>query len=133
MDNPAPLLDEEALDALNRTRPWMYLIGIFSIVLAGFGLLAVIGGIIGLGINPARAHDILLGGIVVLVVCVPSAVVQVGYALALSRVNEASGNELDEAVELACVRQRNVWIVNGLTAGLATLSLVFSTVGAGLF
>lgn len=126
MNNAAPLLDEEALGALNRTRPWMYLIGIFSIVLACLSLLAVVGGLIGLGINPERAHEILRRGIVALVVCVPSAIVQLGYAQALSRINESTGADLGEAVELACVRQRNLWIVNGLTCGMLTLVLVFT-------
>lgn len=130
MDGTAPLLNDTALDALNRTRPWMYLLGVFSVILTCFGLLAVTGGLIGLGINPARAHQILGGGIALVVVCGPSAVVQLGYALALSRLGEASGPDQGTAVELACVRQRNLWIVNGLIAGLASVLLVIETLRA---
>jgi|GEM_PF-2822567 len=129
----APLLDDKALAALNKTRPWMYLIGICSLLAGFLALLAVIGGIIGSSINPERAHMILAAGIAGFLVCVPSAVVQLGYALALSQVNEATGRGLVGAVELACIRQRNLWIVNGLIAGLATVLLVFSTIGAGFF
>lgn len=128
-DNP-PLLNDAGLAALNKTRPWMYLIGIVSIIGSFLSLLVVIGGLIGIGANPERAHLIMSAGIFGFIVSLPSAIVQMGYALALSRVSEAAGSELDAAVELACVRQRNLWIVNGLIAGLITVILVFSTIRA---
>lgn len=128
MNDTIPLLDDAALAALDKTRPWMYLIGICSILGSFLALLAVIGGIIGISANPERARLIMALGIGALVVSLPSAIVQMGYALALSRVNEASGSELAAAVELACVRQRNLWVVNGLTAGLIALLLLFTTI-----
>ncbi|MGA7964963.1 MAG: hypothetical protein WCB49_03575 [Gammaproteobacteria bacterium] len=127
-----PLLNEDALDALNRTRPWMYLIGICSLLVSLITLLAVIGGIIGINANPQRAHLILTSGFIGLIVSLPSAIVQLGYAFALSRVNEASGAALDAAVELACIRQRNLWVVNAIIASLLALIPVFSVVGANI-
>lgn len=129
-EDTLPLLDEAGLAALNKTRPWMYLVGICSILFGVFALLALIGGLVGIGANPARAHLIIVAGTLALLVALPSAVVQMGYALALSRVNEATGAALSAAVELVCLRQRNLWIVNGLTAGLLALALIFSTVRA---
>ena len=130
MSETPPLLNDAGLAALDKTRPWMYLIGICSILFSFIALLALIGGLLGVSANPERAHLIMVAGITALIISLPSAIVQMGYAFALSRVNEASNPELGVAVELACVRQRNLWVVNGLTVGLLAVMLISATVKA---
>ncbi len=130
----SPLLDEKALDALRRTRPWLYLLGILSCLTAGLGLILLVAGSIALSVASGRASLLMGGGFALVLIALPTAVVQLGYALALSRVGEATGEALGAAVELACIRQRNLWIVNAFTVGLLLVwTLIHLVFRVGLF
>jgi hypothetical protein len=120
-----PLLDDKALAALNRTRPWLYFLGILACLLAAFSVFAILIAVLGAEMHTSTAPKLLATGIVLLLISVPTAFVQLGYAAALSRVGQAGASEMAAAVELACVRQRNVWIVNAFTVGLMAMVTVF--------
>ena len=132
MNEMPPILDAAALAALRKTRPWLYLIGIFSSVISVLALLALIGGLIGLHASPAQSHLLTLGAGFTLLVSLPSAVAQLGYAFALSRIGEAAHDALEEALELACLRQRNLWFVNAITVALLVAWTVFGIIAPAL-
>ena len=133
-DPSSPLLDEKALDALRRTRPWLYLLGILSCLTAGLGLILLVAGSIGLSIDSGKASLLMGSGFALVLIALPTAVVQLGYALALSRVGETTGEALGAAVELACIRQRNLWIVNAFTVSLLLIgTLIHLVFSVGLF
>ena len=133
-DTPPPLLDEKAFDALRRTRPWLYLLGTLSCLTAGLGLILLLTGGIGLSVNSVKASFLMGGGFALVLLALPTAVVQLGYALALSRVEKATADDLGAAVELACIRQRNLWIVNAFTVGLLLVGTLIHLVSSvGLF
>lgn len=118
MDNDPvmqPLLDERARDALRRTRPWLYLLGIVSSIIAAISLIMLVAGVIGLHINAGKSSVILGAALAGLLVSVPTAITQLLYAAALSRIESARASALDKAVDTACARQRLVWIVNAFT------------------
>lgn len=125
---PRPLLDDAALDALRRTRPWLYLLGILSCLGVGAGLIMLVAGTLGMHVNSARSSFLVGGALGVLLIAVPTAITQLGYAMALSRVEEARPDELSGAVERACVRQRNLWVVNAFTVGLLAVMTVLQLV-----
>lgn len=129
---PQPLLDEPALDALRRTRPWLYLLGVLSALGVALGLIMLLAGFIGLGINSARSAYVIGAGVGLLVVTIPSAITQLGYAMSLSRVEEAPPGELPAAVETACRRQRNLWVVNAFTVGLLVIITLLQLILAAL-
>ncbi len=128
---PEPLLDEDALAALNRTRPWLYLLGVVSCVLSALALIVLLAGIVGMHTNSAKASVLIGAGIAALLITVPSAITQLGYAAALSRVGQAAPESLPEAVELACIRQRHLWIVNALTVGIIAATIVLQLIFQG--
>ncbi len=133
-DTPPPLLDAKAFDALRRTRPWLYLLGILSCLTAGLGLILLLAGGIGLSANSGKASLLMGGGFALVLLALPTAVVQLGYALALSQVEKATADDLGAAVELACIRQRNLWIVNAFTVGLLLVGTLIHLVSSvGLF
>jgi len=129
--SPEPLLDKDALDALNRTRPWLYLLGVASCVLSALALILLLAGIVGMHTNSAKASSLIGAAIAALLIMVPSAITQLGYAAALSRVGQAAPEGLPEAVELACVRQRYLWIVNALTVGVLAATIVLQLIFQG--
>lgn len=118
MDN-APvsqsLLDDSALDALRRTRPWLYLLGIISSIMAAISVIMLAAGVIGLHINAGKSSEILAAAAVGLLISLPTAITQLRYAVALSRIESLKVSALSDAVDLACTRQRHVWIVNAFT------------------
>ena len=119
-----PLLDDEALAALNKTRPWLYFLGILACLGTAFAALFVLLAALSIAMHRPQGRLLLWGGIVLLLISGPTAFVQLAYASALSRVSRARRAELPAAVELACIRQRSVWIVNAFTVGvLAVVSL----------
>ncbi len=126
-----PLLDKDALDLLRRTRPWLYLLGVVSCIFSVFGLILLLAGIIGMHTNSAKASLLIGTGIAALLILLPSAITQLGYASALSRVEEAAPENLPEAVELACVRQRYLWIVNAITVGILAVTVMLQLVFHG--
>lgn len=125
---PGPLLDDAALDALRRTRPWLYLLGILSCLGVGAGLIMLVAGALGMHVDSARSSYLVGGALGVLLIAVPTAVTQLGYAMALSRIEEARPDELSGAVERACVRQRNLWVVNAFTVGLLAVMTVLQLI-----
>ena len=122
--SPDPLLDDAALAALDKTRPWLYFLGILACLGTAFAVLVLLIAF-SIALHTARAHLLAWGGIVLLLISAPTAFVQLAYASALSRLSQARGAELPEAVELACVRQRSVWIVNAFTVGVLALVSLF--------
>ena len=119
-----PLLDDEALTALDKTRPWLYFLGVLACFGTAFAALIIFLAAISMTMLHHRGPLLLWAGIVLLLISAPTAFVQLAYAAALSRVSQARGAELPGAVQLACIRQRSVWIVNAFTVGvLAVVSL----------
>jgi len=86
-----PLLDDKALAALNKTRPWLYFLGIVACLGTAFAALIILLAGIGVTMHVHRG-PLMLG---------------------------------PEAVELACIRQRSVWIVNAFTVGVLALVMLF--------
>ena len=125
-----PLLDDRSLDALRRTRPWLYFLGILSCLLAALSLILLLAGSIGLHTNHLKAAGLIGAGIGMLLISAPTAITQLGYATALSRVGESAPEDLADAVALACVRQRNLWIVNAFTVGLLAVITVIQLVSS---
>lgn len=130
LDAPKPLLDEESLEALRKTRPWLYFLGILSCLLTALALILLLAGSIGLHTNQLRAVGLIGAGIGILVISVPAAITQLGYAAALSRVEESEPEDLPDAVALACVRQRNLWIVNAITVGVLAVVTVMQLISS---
>lgn len=120
-----PLLDDKALAALNKTRPWLYFLGIVACLGTAFAALIILLAGIGVTMHVHRGPLMLGAGIALLLISAPTAFVQLGYAAALSRVSRSRAGELPEAVELACIRQRSVWIVNAFTVGVLALVMLF--------
>lgn len=123
-----PLLDDAALGALRRTRPWLYVLGILSCLGVGLGLILLVAGLLGLHVNSVQSSYLIGAAVGLLLIAVPTAVTQLGYATALSRVEEAAPVNLPQAVEEACVRQRNLWVVNAFTVGLLVVMTVLQLV-----
>ena len=123
-----PLLDDAALGALRRTRPWLYVLGILSCLGVGLGLILLVAGLLGLHVNSVQSSFLIGAAVGLLLIAVPTAVTQLGYATALSRVEEAAPADLPQAVEVACVRQRNLWVVNAFTVGLLVVMTVLQLV-----
>lgn len=127
MDETASALEPKALEALRKTRPWMLFLAVVTVIICAVMLIVLIAGIAGHATHPARANEMIGGGIAGLIVCIPIAVVQFGYAMALSDVEQARPGELERAIERACVRQRNLWIVTAVVTALAGLGLLLQT------
>jgi len=125
-----PLLDERSLDALRRTRPWLYFLGILSGLLSALALILLLAGSIGLHTDQLKAISLIGAGVGILLISAPAAITQLGYATALSRVAESTPEDLPDAVALACVRQRNLWVVNAFTVGLLAVITVIQLVSS---
>ncbi len=130
LDAPTPLLDERSLEALRKTRPWLYFLGVMSCLLIAFALILLLAGSIGLHTNQLRAAGLIGAGIGILLISLPTGITQLGYAAALSRVDESTPEDLPNAVALACVRQRNLWIVNAFTVGVLAVITVMQLVSS---
>jgi len=125
-----PLLDDDALSALHRTRPWLYFLGILACIGAAFAALFILLAALDLAVNGAQGHLLVWAGIVLFLISAPTAYAQLAYAAALSRVTRAGRAELPGAVELACLRQRGVWIVNAFTVGVLAVVSFFQLLAA---
>lgn len=127
MEETAPALESNALEALRKTRPWMLFLAIVSVIVCAFMLIVLLAGIVGHATHPARSNLLLVVSIGGLIVGIPITIVQFGYAMALSDVEQARAEELEHAIERACVRQRNLWIVTAVVVALTGLALLLQT------
>ncbi|MGH8428663.1 MAG: hypothetical protein ACRES7_11925 [Gammaproteobacteria bacterium] len=128
MEESALFLEPEAVESLRRTRPWMYFLAAVTVIVCVIMACVLIAGILGYKTNPAQASMLMGGGAGGLIVGVLFVIVQFGYAIALSDVEQTQQTELREAVERACIRQRNLWIVMAIAGGLSALAILFQTV-----
>lgn len=128
MNPPVIPVDPKGLDALHRTRSWIYLLAIVMTVACVFFGILLAAGTLGLGANPLEAHALMAAGIGGLAAGLPVAYFQFGYAIALSDVAEATGDSLVPAIERACVRQRNLWIATAVVLGVTGLMTLLQTV-----
>lgn len=121
------MLEAEAVEALRRTRPWMYFLAVVTVILCVIMLCAIAAGVIGHATYPVRGGVLIAVGIGGLIVGIPIAIVQFGYAMAVSDVEQAQPAELERAIERACIRQRDLWFVNAIVVGLTGLVALLQT------
>lgn len=127
MDKPVLVLEPQAMEAFRRTRPWLYLIAITTIVVCVFMAIILIAGFAGRSANPGRADFMIAFAVAGLIIGIPAAGVQMGYAVALSDLMRADQGSLAPAIERACARQRNLWAVTAFAIGLGGLATLVQT------
>lgn len=111
-----------ALEALWQTHSWVKFLGIVSIVFACFaGLMLLIGASMLAG-KGAAGEVMFVEGIVLLVVTVLYAVYWMGYSNSLKRLLNRD-EVTPELLEDALVKQRRLWVYQGV------LAIVFFVIG----
>lgn len=127
MQEPLLTLAPRAVDSLRRTRPWIFLLAAVTVIGCVLLVIILIAGFAGVADNPPDAHRMIAFAIGGLVVAVPLAAFEVGYAMALADIERARGDDLRRALERACLSQRNLWIATAVALGLGGLLAVFQT------
>lgn len=130
MEQPQFPIATDARAVLVRTRPWMYFLGIVSVIVVALCLILVLAGAAGLGADRVRGTLLILAGLIGAVVGTVVAALQLRYASALSAVERADDNTLQQALEQACIRQRSLWIAVAVIAMLGALGALVRAIAA---